>query len=125
MDNVFVFVVIFAFFGVPLRYQYRVLFWGILGAIVMRLLFILAASQILYHFEWVFYLFGAFLIYTAIKLALSHGGESHPEQNVVLRLARRHLPVAHGFHGDDAGARGNLGVGALKRQDAREAPLPG
>ena len=66
----------------------------------MRLVFILAASQALHHFEWVFYLFGAFLVYTAVKLGLSHGQQTDPEQNVVLRLARRHLPVAEGEHGD-------------------------
>jgi len=100
MDNVFVFVVIFAYFGVPLKYQYRVLFWGILGAIVMRLTFILAANQLIRHFDWIFYVFGAFLIYTGVKLARSHGGETHPDQNIVLRFARRRLRVAEGSHGD-------------------------
>jgi tellurite resistance protein TerC len=107
MDNVFVFVVIFKFFGVPLKYQYRVLFWGILGAIVTRLVFILAASELLRHFEWVFYVFGAFLIYTAIKLAFSHGGETDPEHNIILRLARRWLPVAEGFHDEQFVVRHN------------------
>ncbi len=100
MDNVFVFVVIFAYFGVPLKHQYRVLFWGIIGAILMRLVFILAASSLLHYFEWTFYVFGAFLVYTAIKLAVSHGGESHPEQNIFVRICRRFLPVAPGSHGD-------------------------
>jgi tellurite resistance protein TerC len=100
MDNVFVFVVIFSYFGVPLKYQYRVLFWGILGAIVMRLTFILVANQLLKHFDWVFYIFGAFLIYTGIKLATAHGVETNPDQNIVLRMARRVLPIAHGTHGD-------------------------
>ncbi len=100
MDNVFVFVVIFAFFGVPLKYQYRVLFWGILGAIVMRLTFILAANQLIHRFEWIFYIFGLFLIYSGIKIARSQEGETHPDQNIVLRFARRHFRVAHGSHGD-------------------------
>jgi tellurite resistance protein TerC len=100
MDNVFVFVVIFAYFGVPLKYQYRVLFWGILGAIVMRLTFILVFGELLKRYEWIFYIFGAFLIYTGIKLARAHGVETHPDQNVVLRLARRYLRVAKGSHGD-------------------------
>lgn len=100
MDNVFVFVVIFGFFGVPMKYQYRVLFWGILGAIVMRLLFILVFGELLKRYEWIFYVFGAFLIYTGIKLATAHGSETHPEQNVVLRLAQRYLRVAKGSHGD-------------------------
>jgi tellurite resistance protein TerC len=100
MDNVFVFVVIFSFFGVPLKYQYRVLFWGILGAIAMRLTFILVANQLIHRFEWIFYFFGAFLIYTGIKLASAHGVEAHPDQNIVLRFARKHLRVAPGSHGD-------------------------
>jgi tellurite resistance protein TerC len=100
MDNVFVFVVIFAFFGVPLKYQYRVLFWGIIGAIVMRLSFILVFGELLQHYEWIFYIFGAFLIYTGIKLATAHGSETHPDQNIVLRIARKYLRVAKGSHGD-------------------------
>ena len=100
MDNVFVFVVIFGYFGVPLKYQYRVLFWGILGAIAMRLTFILAAYQLLERFDWIFYIFGAFLIYTGIKLATAHGVEANPDQNLILRLARRRLRVAAGAHGD-------------------------
>ncbi|MGD9632066.1 MAG: TerC family protein [Pirellulales bacterium] len=100
MDNVFVFVVIFTFFGVPLKYQYRVLFWGILGAILMRLTFILVAGKLLEEFEWVMYIFGLFLVYTGIKLAGSHGGDAHPDQNLLLRFARKHLRVAPGTHGD-------------------------
>jgi tellurite resistance protein TerC len=100
MDNVFVFVVIFAYFGVPLKYQYRVLFWGILGAILMRLTFILVFGELLERYEGIFYIFGAFLIYTGIKLATAHGVETHPDQNFVLRFARRYLRVAKGSHGD-------------------------
>src|SRR3954469_16085427 len=100
MDNVFVFVVIFAFFGVPLKYQYRVLFWGIIGAFAMRLIFVVAAARILRYFDWAFYVFGAFLVYTAIKLATSHGMESHPDQNMFVRLGRRYLRVAPGSHGE-------------------------
>ncbi len=99
MDNVFVFVVIFAYFGVPLKYQYRVLFWGIIGAIALRLLFIVAAAGILHYFEWAFYFFGAFLVYTAIKLAMSHGSETHPDQNIFVRLGHKYLRVAPGSHG--------------------------
>jgi tellurite resistance protein TerC len=115
MDNVFVFVVIFAFFGVPIKYQYRVLFWGILGAIVMRLTFILVFGELLKRYEWIFYFFGLFLIYTGIKLARAHGVETHPDQNVVLRFARRRLRVAHGSHGDRFFVRqdGKLYVTAL------------
>jgi TerC family integral membrane protein len=100
MDNVFVFVVIFGFFGIPLRHQYRVLFWGILGALLMRLTFILAAGELLKQFEWVMYLFGAFLVYTGFKLARSDGADHHPDQNFLLRFARRYLRVAEGAHGE-------------------------
>jgi tellurite resistance protein TerC len=115
MDNVFVFVVIFAFFGVPIKYQYRVLFWGILGAIVMRLTFILVFGKLLERYEWIFYFFGAFLIYTGIKLARAHGVETHPDQNIVLRFARKRLRVAHGSHGNKFFIRqdGKLYVTAL------------
>jgi tellurite resistance protein TerC len=100
MDNVFVFVVIFAYFGVPLKYQYRVLFWGVIGAIGLRLLFVVAAAGILHYFDWAFYIFGAFLIYTAIKLASSHGMGSQPDQNIFVRLGHKYLRVAPGSHGD-------------------------
>jgi tellurite resistance protein TerC len=98
MDNIFVFVVIFRFFTVPLKYQYRVLYWGILGAIVLRLAFILAGVELIHRFNWVGPVFGAFLIYTGYKLARHSGVEVHPEKNIVLRIARRFLPVAHGDH---------------------------
>jgi tellurite resistance protein TerC len=100
MDNVFVFAVIFSFFGVPLKYQYRVLFWGILGAVVMRLAFILLGAALLERFEWVMPLFGGFLIYTGIKLALHSDSEVHPERNVLMRMARRLFPVTRENHGD-------------------------
>jgi tellurite resistance protein TerC len=98
MDNVFVFAVIFRFFQVPLQYQYRVLFWGILGAIVLRLVFVLAGTQLIHYFNWVLPLFGLLLIYTALKLTLHVGGEVHPEKSLVLRVARWLLPVSKGRH---------------------------
>jgi tellurite resistance protein TerC len=98
MDNIFVFVVIFRFFRIPLMYQYRVLFWGILGAIVMRLIFILAGIELIHRFDWVIPVFGAFLVYTGYKLARHGDIEVHPENNLVMRMARRFLPVAHGNH---------------------------
>jgi tellurite resistance protein TerC len=95
MDNVFVFILIFAYFHVPARYQHRVLFWGIIGAVVMRAVFILVGVGVIARFHWVLYLFGAFLIYTGIKMALP-GGETevHPERNKVVQLFRRFFPVA-------------------------------
>ena len=98
MDNIFVFVVIFRFFHVPMMYQYRVLFWGILGAIVMRLVFILLGIGLIHLFEPVTMIFGVFLVYTAYKLARHSGVDVHPEKNIVLTTARRFLPVARGDH---------------------------
>jgi len=100
MDTVFVFAVIFTFFRVPLKYQHRVLFWGILGAVVMRLTFILVGTVALNHFDFVIALFGAFLVYTAIKLAVTDEEDVHPEKNRLMRLARKALPVATGSHGN-------------------------
>jgi tellurite resistance protein TerC len=107
MDNVFVFVVIFAYFGVPIRYQYRVLFWGIMGAIVMRLTFIVVFGELIERYNWILYFFGAFLLYTGIKLARAHGTETHPDQNIILRFARRWLRVAEGSHGEQFFVRQN------------------
>ena len=104
MDNLFVFVVIFRFFAVPIRYQYRVLFWGILGAVVMRLAFILAGVELIHRFYWIKPLFGAFLVYTGYKLARGSGTEIRPEQNIVLRIARRFLPMARDDHRQHGGS---------------------
>lgn len=98
MDNLFVFAVIFRYFRVDLKYQYRVLFWGVLGAIFMRLIFILAGVGLLHYFEWTLLIFGLFLVYTGIRLGMPHGDEVHPENNLVMRTARRWLPVTHEYH---------------------------
>jgi tellurite resistance protein TerC len=98
MDNVFVFAVIFRFFRVPLQYQYRVLFWGILGAMALRLAFVLAGVQLIHHFDWILPLFGLLLVYTAVKLAMHADADVQPEKNVVLRFARRVLRVTPGDH---------------------------
>jgi len=100
MDNVFVILVIFTFFNVPLKYQYRVLFWGILGAIVMRLTFILAAGVLIQKFDWMMPLFGLILVYTGIKLAVKEAGETDPEKNLIMRFARRFLRVSREYHGE-------------------------
>ncbi len=104
MDNIFVFVMIFHFFHVPLKYQYRVLFWGILGAVVMRLLFILVGVELFHRFSWVMPLFGLFLIYSAYKLIRHSGAEMHPEKNIVLKTARRFFRVTKGDHHEHGNA---------------------
>ena len=98
MDNVFVFAVIFRFFQVPLRFQYRVLFWGILGAIVTRLTFILIGGELLRRFDWFNWVFGAFLVYTAVKLVWHDEVEIDPEHNMLLRIARRLALVTRQSH---------------------------
>ncbi len=100
MDNVFVFAVIFNYFQVPRKYQYRVLFWGILGAVVMRLLFILVGTQLIQHFVVIMLFFGAFLIYTGVKLAMgSDSDDLDPTNNLLFRMARRYFPISEGDHG--------------------------
>ena len=99
VDNVFVWMIIFSYFTVPAQYQHRVLFLGILGAIVMRGLFIATGVTLLNMFGWLIFVFGAFLIFTGIKLALRTDEEVHPERNPVLRLAHRFIPVTKGYEG--------------------------
>jgi len=100
MDNVFIIALIFAFFRVPSIYQHRVLFWGILGALVMRGAMILAGSEVIEHYQWTLYLMGAFIVFTGIKMMLSNHDEVEPEKSLVIRLARKCFPVADGDHGD-------------------------
>ena len=99
VDNVFVFALIFGYFAVPVQYQYRVLFWGVLGALVLRVIFILVGAELLETYDWMVYLFGAFLIYTGIRMARHSNQEVHPERNPVLRLLRRVLPMTDGYRG--------------------------
>jgi tellurite resistance protein TerC len=99
VDNVFVFALIFAYFAVPVQYQYRVLFWGVVGALVLRVIFILIGAELLEAYDWMVYLFGAFLIYTGIRMARHSNQEVHPERNPVLRLLRRILPMTDGYRG--------------------------
>jgi tellurite resistance protein TerC len=93
VDNIFVFVLLFSYFNVPLAYQHRVLFWGILGALLMRGALIAAGAYLLSQFHWVIYIFGAFLIFTGIRMALHQEQEIDAERNVVVRALRRVLPI--------------------------------
>ncbi len=95
VDNVFVFIVIFSYFRVLPAHQHRILFWGIVGAAVMRMAFILAGVTLLDRFHWLIYLFGAFLVYTGIKIARPHKEEFDPEKNIAVRLFKRVYPVSH------------------------------
>lgn len=99
VDNIFVFIVIFRYFGVPSTHQHKVLVWGILGALVMRAAFIFAGVALISKFEWMTYLLGALLIYTSYRAAFTAGEQVHPERNPVVRLARRFLPVSSDMHG--------------------------
>jgi tellurite resistance protein TerC len=97
VDNIFVFVLIFSFFKVPAIYQHKVLFWGILGALIMRAVFIFAGVTLINHFSWVIYVFGAFLIFTGIKLVMQKDKEIHPEKNPVLKLFKRFFRVTEKY----------------------------
>lgn len=97
VDNIFVFLVIFSYFAVPGLYQHRVLFWGILGAIVMRGLFILAGVTLIERFHFLIYVFGGFLVFTGIRLGQERGRRIEPERNPVLRLVRRFVPVTEDY----------------------------
>ena len=99
VDNVFVWAVIFGYFGVPGRYQFRVLFWGIFGALVLRAIFIFAGVSLIERFDWILYVFGAFLLYTAVKIARHGEAEVHPESNPVLKLVRRVVPSTNEYDG--------------------------
>lgn len=99
VDNLFVFLMVFSYFRVPKEYQHKILFWGILGALIMRAVFILSGVALIEKFHWIIYIFGAFLVFTGIKMALEKDKEIHPEKNPVLRLFKRFFPVTTDFEG--------------------------
>lgn len=100
VDNVFVFLLIFGAFQIPVQYQRRVLIYGVFGAIVMRAVMIMAGAWVVSEFSWVLYLFGAFLLITGIRMLVAADAEPDVANNPVLRFARRHLRVAEGDHGE-------------------------
>lgn len=100
VDNVFVFALIFGYFAVPARLQHRVLFWGVVGALLLRLVFIFVGAGLLETFFWTAYLLGAFLVYTGWKMAFRHDAPRDPERNPMVRLMRRVIPVDPAFHGN-------------------------
>jgi tellurite resistance protein TerC len=99
MDNVFVIAVIFRYFAVPRAYQHRVLFWGIMGALVMRGVMIAVGAELVARYEWVLYFFGIFLVFTGLRMFAGEDAEVEPEHNVVVRVVRRFFPVTRRFHG--------------------------
>jgi tellurite resistance protein TerC len=99
IDNIFVILLIFTYFRIPDKYQHRVLFWGILGALLMRGAMIAAGAFLIARFHWIIYVFGAFLVFTGIRMAMHDEGDIEPEANPILRLVRRMLPVTHDYRG--------------------------
>jgi tellurite resistance protein TerC len=100
VDNIFVFVLLFTFFAVPAAYQHRVLFWGIIGALLMRGALIAVGAALLKEFHWIIYIFGAFLIFTGIRMALHRNEEMHPERNPLVKLLRKIMPVTENYEDD-------------------------
>ncbi len=100
IDNLFVIILIFNYFKVKPEYQHKVLFWGIIGALVFRLILIFAGVALINQFSWIMYVFGAFLVITGVRMALGAEKEIHPEQNPVVKIFKRFWPVSHEDHGD-------------------------
>jgi len=107
VDNIFVFALLFSYFAVPAKYQHRVLFWGILGALVMRAVMIIAGTLLIAKFAWIIYVFGGFLILTGVKMIVKKEEEIHPENNPVVRWFKRLMPVTAGYREDKFFVREN------------------
>ncbi len=107
VDNVFVFALLFSYFAVPPVYQHKVLFWGILGALVMRAVMIAAGAALIAKFAWIIYVFGAFLIVTGVKMIFKREEQIHPERNPLVRLFKKFMPVTSGYRGDKFFVREN------------------
>jgi tellurite resistance protein TerC len=118
VDNIFVIAMIFGFFAVPAIYQHRVLFWGILGALVMRGVMIGIGATLIARFNWILYVFGALLILTAVKMLLMKTDHSDPSQNIIVRLTRKWVPVTDSFHGEHFIVRAGSDA-------SHEPPVPG
>jgi tellurite resistance protein TerC len=100
VDNIFVFILIFSYFNVPAQYQHKVLFWGIIGALIMRAILIAVGATLIAKFHWIIYLFGGFLILTGIRMAVQKNTEIHPEKNPLVKLFKRFMPVTNEYHGE-------------------------
>jgi tellurite resistance protein TerC len=101
VDNLFVFLLIFTYFKVPSKYQHKVLFWGIIGALIMRGAMIVVGVSLIKQFHWILYIFGLFLVFTGVKMAFQRSeSEVHPEKNIVVRIFRKFFKVTPGYHND-------------------------
>ncbi len=100
VDNLFVFILIFSYFKVPAKYQHRVLFWGVMGALVMRITMIAVGAALIERFHWIIYFFGVFLIYTGIKMLRQGETEVQPEDNPVIKLVTRYIPITRHYDGE-------------------------
>ncbi len=118
VDNIFVISMIFAFLAVPAMYQHRVLFWGIVGALLMRGVMIAVGAAMIQEFTWIIYVFGGFLILTGVKMLVVKGDNTDPHSNIVVRLTRRLFPITQRFHGQHFFVRAGSGA-------SHEAPTPG
>ena len=101
VDNIFVFIMIFTYFQVPSKYQHKVLFWGILGALIMRVIFIFAGVALIEKFHFTIYLFGALLIYTGYKMFYHNNAKIEPDKNPIIRFFKKHMPVTPDLHEDN------------------------
>jgi len=97
VDNLFVFLLIFSYFKVPAQFQHRVLFWGVMGALIMRLTMIFVGAALINRFHWIIYIFGAFLVYTGIKMFRHDEVEIHPDQNIAVRIVTKFLPITRHY----------------------------
>ncbi len=101
VDNIFVIIMIFSYFQVPPKYQHKVLFWGILGALVMRVTFIFAGIELINRFHWLIYIFGAFLVFTGVRMVTAGDSKIEPDKNPVVKMVRKLFPVTADFEGDN------------------------
>ena len=107
VDNIFVFILIFSYFSVKGQYQHKILFWGILGALIMRAVFIVAGVAMINRFHWIIIIFGGFLVFTGMKMLFQKETEVDPEKNFIVRFFRKFLPVSESLHGDKLFIRQN------------------
>jgi tellurite resistance protein TerC len=107
VDNIFVFILIFSYFAVKPQYQHKILFWGIIGALVMRGIFIFAGVALINRFHWIVLIFGAFLVFTGIRMLFTKEAEVDPDKNPIVKFFKRFLPVSHELHGDRLFVRQN------------------